>query len=180
VLQVWLPLSTSPPPTFALYPIVAEPLLVDADADIDAWFGNGTVVVTENGIAGLVTVTLPLVPAYVSDETSPSPVTLAVYCTLMFPLPSVNSVGPIDRGGLHAERPPGPLPLDPHPTATTTNAIAAMLRLTFELFISREATGDETTEELRREPTERRRVRQPNPALAFCGYGRDWPTASST
>jgi hypothetical protein len=83
---------------------------------------------------------LPLGPAYVSDENSPSPVTLAIYVTLTtVPLPSVNSVGPIDRGGLQFVRPPGPLLLDPHPTATTASATAAMLRRTFARFIKREA-----------------------------------------
>jgi hypothetical protein len=126
----------------------------------------------ENGIVGLLTVTLPLGPAYVSDEISPSPVTLAIYVTLTtVPLPSVNSVGPIDKGGLQFVRPPGPLLLDPHPTATTAMATAAMLRLTFALFIKGGARVMMRPTNSGREPTKRSRTRQPNTAvmlLAVC------------
>jgi hypothetical protein len=139
--HVWFVASTSPPPTFAEYAIVIVPFVKNADADIDACDGNGTVVVTEYGNVGLFTTTFPLGPAYVSDEIVPSPVCVAVYCTLIVPLDSSNVDGPIDNGGLHEVLPPGPVPDDPHPVATPTNATAATHSPTLERLIKMDGEG---------------------------------------
>jgi hypothetical protein len=165
--HVWFADSTSPPPTLAEYAMVTVPFEKNPVALICACDGSGIVVDTLNGNDGFCTITGPLGPMYVSDEIVPSPVCVALYCTSIVPEFSVNRVGPIDRGGLHAVCPPGPVPDDPHAAAIPTSASAALHRHTLTRRIRLGAEGfaiHDTTSRSARERTKHRHYVQSSAA----------------